>query len=200
MMSEFHLNNESERTPASSNKSKKAGGPMSIIKVALHRLRNKKGQLKKSNNMSALSATTNTTLTHIMGSVRPLYLQSSVGDGDSPPPPTLHYSAVDERVVATTMSPEQQQETSSFHTASISRCSSSRSSSLGGGMSSKYASVQSLYDLDNHDDYNTIEEEIGIEDNVHGDAYYESLEADALIDAKAELFIANFYQQMRLQN
>ncbi|KAK9684975.1 hypothetical protein RND81_10G246800 [Saponaria officinalis] len=186
-MSEFYINNADimdnnnnddsgkKRPPSSKNKKKR--GPMNILKVALHMLKNKKDGAKPSSK-SVLSESTNTALTQIMGSVRPLYLQSSVGDASPSPPHPLsqpeYPKLSDEGVVTMMMSPESQ--ATSHYAASTSRCSSSRSSSLGGGMSSKYASAQSLYDLDNHDDDDDaiIEEDDMMKDD--GDAYYESLE------------------------
>ncbi|GAB2226440.1 hypothetical protein Droror1_Dr00022248 [Drosera rotundifolia] len=62
--------------------------------------------------------------------------------------------------------------------------------SSSGGMS-RYASAQNFQELDNEDgDY---------DEESNNDAYYDGIVGDEMIDAKAEEYIAKFYQQMRRQ-
>lgn len=58
------------------------------------------------------------------------------------------------------------------------------------GISSQYASAQNLQDLDQSDESDEDDE----------DRYYDDKVGDEMIDAKAEQFIAQFYEQMRLQH
>lgn len=57
------------------------------------------------------------------------------------------------------------------------------------GTMSQYASANDLQDLDQHD-----------EEEDDPDQAFDAIGADDMIDAKAELFILQFYQQMRSQN
>ena len=54
---------------------------------------------------------------------------------------------------------------------------------------SQYASASNLQDLDEQE-----------EDEDDPDKVFDAIGADDMIDAKAELFILQFYQQMRRQN
>lgn len=185
-----NANNHHKKPPTPKDKKKTfKGGPMNIIKVALYMLRKKGDKSSKKLSPSFPTSATNVTLTNLVGAFRPFHLQRDVGDMSPPAPPPHNFleSHVAEVVV---VPPE---ETSPAYNPKY--AASTCSSSSGGGMS-RYDSAQSLYDLDDHDDDDDHEE--GMMDD--GDAYYDGLEGDEMIDAKADMFIAKFYQQMRLQH
>ncbi|XP_021768584.1 uncharacterized protein LOC110732904 [Chenopodium quinoa] len=184
-----HYYNHHKKPPTSKNKTNMfKGGLMNVIKVVLYMLRRKSDKTGKKLSPS-LSTATNTSLTNFVGAFRPFHLQRDVGGmTSSSPHPQILFSRHDDEVI----------EASPYHSkydASSSSSSSSRSSSSRGDMS-RYASAQSLNDLDNVDEDSDEEEGMMID----GDAYYDGLEGDEMIDDKADKFIAKFYQQMRLQN
>ncbi|KAJ8440826.1 hypothetical protein Cgig2_000714 [Carnegiea gigantea] len=187
-----------KKSPSCPTFAKKGAGPMHVIRVAMHMLRRKKsGKKTGSNNPSSTAlplpaSVTNDALTRLVGSVRPFHLQDSVGGSmlspPPPPPPLLLPPPSPEwgsggwhmgSPGAAMGSPGGQSEGSYF-----SMRHSHSSSSLGGDTISTYHSVQSLQDL-------------GITDGEEGDAYYDGLEGDELIDSKAEMFIAQFYKDMK---
>ncbi|CAO2826612.1 unnamed protein product [Amaranthus hypochondriacus] len=185
--------NNHKKPPISKGKKKIFKDHINIFKVALYMLKNKKGN-KKKQLPSSISGVTNATLTNLVGTIRPLHYQSSIG-GMSPPPPLDQAGWKVTKVIQGTPANEAF-EASPYHPKYASSLSSSSSS--GRGMSS-YASAQSLYDLDDH---NHDDDEMGkIDDEDEDeDAYYDGLEGDEMIDFKADVFIAKFYQQMRLQD
>ena len=63
------------------------------------------------------------------------------------------------------------------------------------GTKSRYASAVDLQALDKSEQGENIE--VVIEEGCF--TCYEEIEADEMIDAKAEEFIANFYAQMKIQ-
>lgn len=60
---------------------------------------------------------------------------------------------------------------------------------------SQYASATNLQDLDVDNNSTTAEEK-----NEDPDEVFDAITGDEMIDVKAELFIAQFYEQMKLQN
>ncbi|XP_021770455.1 uncharacterized protein LOC110734600 [Chenopodium quinoa] len=184
-----HYYNRHKKPPTSKNKKKMfKGSLMNVIKVVLYMLRRKGDKTGKKLSPS-LSTATNTSLTNFVGAFRPFHLQRDNGDMTSTPHPQLLFSRHDDEVI----------EASPYHSKydASSSPSSMRSSSSRGDMS-RYASAQSLNDLDNVEEDEDSDEEEGM--MIDGDAFYDGLEGDEMIDHKADKFIAKFYQQMRLQN
>jgi len=181
-----HYYNHHKKPSTSKNKKNVfKGGLMNVIKVVLYMLRGKGDKTGKKLSPS-LSTATNTSLTNFVGAFRPFHLQRDVGGmtSSSPHPQLRLFSRRDDEVI----------EASPYH-SKYDASSSLRSSSSRGDMS-RYASAQSLNDLDNIAEDSDEEEGMMID----GDAYYDGLEGDEMIDDKADKFIAKFYQQMRLQN
>ncbi|XP_057519036.1 uncharacterized protein LOC130799812 [Amaranthus tricolor] len=190
--------NNHKKPPISKGKKKIFKDHINIFKVALYMLKNKKGNKKKQLS-SSISGVTNATLTNFVGKIRPLHYQSSIG-GMSPPPPLDQAGWEATKVIQGTPANEAF-EASPYHPKYASSLSSSSSSRR--GMSS-YASAQSLYDLDDHN-YNDDDQMEKIYDDDEDededeDAYHDGLEGDEMIDFKADVFIAKFYKQMRLQD
>ncbi|KAK6937328.1 Protein of unknown function DUF761, plant [Dillenia turbinata] len=152
------------RDVAKARKKKKSGGALQMLRAALFMLR-KRSKGKKSESLQLEVASTGI-LKDLVGSMRPLHLQTP----NSPPPALIESGkaiVVQENyqdVFAPPFSP------------------SAASSSSSSGTISRYASAQSLQDLD-RDETVELDEEGG----------------DLKIDAKAEEFIAQFYESMRLQ-
>lgn len=143
----------------------------------------------------------------LVGSMRPLHLQ----DSQSPPPqnpavaqaikiPTGKRSEIDELFPISPSSTSSWGTMSQFAstnnlqevagTGTMSQSSSaSNLQELAGGAStmSQYGSATNLRDLD-------------VEEEDESDKVLENCEADVMIDAKAEEFIAQFYEQMRRQH
>lgn len=145
---------------------------MQLIKVALYMLRRKSGKSKSIH----VDVASKGMWKNVVGSMRPLHLQSN----QSPPPsiealpmPKPVIELVDE-VFTPPMSP------------SVANEASSSSASSEDSMS-RYASAVNLQELDRCNDSDG-------EDDGYG-----GYDGDEMIDAKAEEFIARFYEQMRLQ-
>ncbi|CAB4291912.1 unnamed protein product [Prunus armeniaca] len=151
-------------------KKKRSGGAMHILQLAVFMLRRRHRSDRKSKPTSfegQAQAVTSTkgTWKRLVGSIRPLHLQTT---SNSTPPSSVHTPAPSERyedVLPPPMSPARTDDLSSED-----------------GMTSRYASAVNLQELDRTD-----------EDNDNASI------VNANIDAKAEEFIAQFYQQMRLQ-
>ncbi|GAB2298385.1 hypothetical protein Dimus_032450 [Dionaea muscipula] len=119
------------------------------------------------------SFTASSTFAKLFFSVRPLHLQDNTLQSPPPPPPP---PALEEVPFIP------------LHEVGSSSSLSSAASSSGG--MSRYASAQNLQDLDNEEE----------DEEIENDAYFDGIEGDEMIDAKAEEFIAHFYQEMRLQH
>ncbi|KAK6941067.1 Protein of unknown function DUF761, plant [Dillenia turbinata] len=154
---------------------KKRGGALQMIRAALFMLR-KRSKGKKTESLPLEVASTGI-LKDLVGSMRPLHLQTP-----NTPPPALNESGkaivTAELEFGNAIVVEEQYEDVFAPPFSPSAASSSSSS----GTMSRYASAQSLQDLDR-------EETVELDDEG----------GDLKIDAKAEEFIAQFYESMRLQ-
>ncbi|KAG7025579.1 hypothetical protein SDJN02_12076, partial [Cucurbita argyrosperma subsp. argyrosperma] len=153
---------------------KKSGGVMKIFKVALFMLRRRSNKSKA----TVDTGSDKSVWRRLVGSMRPLHVQGN----ESPPmslPPLKSKKNLEELPTTWSLSP-------SSPSSSLSFTRTSRSSSFG---TSKYASAINLQELDGRNDDDN--DKNVIEDNNGG---------DEMIDAKAEEFIAQFYEQMRLQH
>ncbi|CAK9183081.1 unnamed protein product [Ilex paraguariensis] len=106
----------------------------------------------------------------IVGSMRPLHLHDN--PSSPPPPPSI--------TATTSPTAEQFEEVIPPDSPSV--------YSVSGDTVSQYASANNLQELDDDDE----------EDDP--DQVFDTIGADEMIDTKAESFIAQFYQQMRIQN
>ncbi|XP_038896144.1 uncharacterized protein LOC120084438 [Benincasa hispida] len=162
-------------------KSKKSGGAVQIFKVAFFMLRRRRSKKSKA---SVDMGSDKGLWRRLLGSMRPLHIQGNASPPttaqvDMPLAPSESKEVFEEALMPLpSPSPSPSPSSSSFsHT--------SRSSSFG---TSQYASAPNLQELDDNtegdDDENAIENDNG---------------GDEMIDAKAEEFIAQFYEQMRRQ-
>ncbi|KAK2965232.1 hypothetical protein RJ640_019987 [Escallonia rubra] len=106
----------------------------------------------------------------MLGSMRPLHLQDS--PSPSPPPPSVMVNMEQFEDVLPPASPAP--------------------STSSAGTMSQYASANNLQELDKHDESDDEDDET--------DKEFDDNAGDEMIDAKAEEFIAHFYEQMRLQH
>ncbi|KAK3008120.1 hypothetical protein RJ639_014232 [Escallonia herrerae] len=156
---------------------KKKRGAFSLLKAALFMLRQKPGEKSKSVQLEVASSGN---WKKMLGSMRPLHLQ----DNPSPsPPPTQTPAAMPPPSVMVNM--EQFEDV-------LPSASPAPSTSSAGTMS-QYASANNLQELDKHDDESEDEDD-------ETDKEFDDNAGDEMIDAKAEEFIAHFYEQMRLQH
>ncbi|XP_023004875.1 uncharacterized protein LOC111498054 [Cucurbita maxima] len=154
---------------------KKSGGVMKIFKVALLMLRRRSNKSKA----TVDTGSDKSVWRQLVGSMRPLHVQGN----ESPPtislPPLKPKKNLEELPTTCSLSPSSPSSLLSFTRTS-------RSSSFG---TSKYASAINLQELegrnDDDNDKNVIEDDNG---------------GDEMIDAKAEEFITQFYEQMRRQH
>ncbi|WCJ22289.1 hypothetical protein M5689_004384 [Euphorbia peplus] len=158
---------------SANNPKKKKRGPMNLIKVALYMLKNNKS--KKKNNIADGNSTS--FWKHFVGTVRPLHSQN-------------HQSPPHQLTVAPT-SPEHLE----VFTPPMSPAPPSVSSV---GNMSQYASAVNLHELDHDCDQMDGIQEDQNHDGDHG--FNADKDEDDAIDAKAEEFIAQFYQQIKVQN
>ncbi|GAB4841741.1 hypothetical protein Ancab_022463 [Ancistrocladus abbreviatus] len=152
---------------------KKKHSAVHLFRAALFMLR---GKNKKSKSLA-----TNPTLTRFFGSARPLHIPAP---GLPSPPPAasmIRVKSIDEM----SESSDRVAPNTPFHESS-----SAYSSAVSDQMS-RYASAMNLQELD---------DDGGCDEETDNDGYYDGIEGDEMIDAKAEEFIAQFYQQMRLQH
>ncbi|PRQ21683.1 hypothetical protein RchiOBHm_Chr7g0241941 [Rosa chinensis] len=178
---EDHENAAAPVTPATQlAAAKKKRGGNQILKAAMVLLRSR--SRKSSKAASVEEMTPKSAWKRLVGSMRPLHLQSN---HSSPPPPLFEIAAPStptgseryEDVLPPPMSP-------AHSTGLVSRSSSEDS------MQSKYASAVNLQELDRSEqDEDKNKGEVA---NIYGGD-------DEHIDAKAEEFIAQFYHQMKLQ-
>lgn len=150
---------------------KKNRGAMHILKVALYMLRRKSGKSKTSIHVDVASKGP---WKKVLGSIRPLHIQSN----QSPP-------KYDIEAPAPVIEQFEEVFTPNEASPSTTPCSSVD------GMS-QYSSALNLQELDV-----CTEEENEEEDNVY--MHYDEDVGDEMIDAKAEEFISNFYEQMKIQ-
>ena len=173
--------------PASNNnKKKRSGGAMQILRVAAFMLRRHRSSDKFKSKSIPVSleaeavASSKSTWKRLLGSIRPLHLQSgssnpltpSASYGRSKPERTASFERYEE-VLPPPMSLAWTDDFSSED-----------------GMTSRYASAVNLQELDRTED----------DDNAADtNAIAAGPGPATTIDAKAEEFIAQFYQQMKLQ-
>lgn len=81
-----------------------------------------------------------------------------------------------------------------------SQSSPSYASSSCGSEASRYASAMNLRDLDACDEEDEKKNDNAADDDDDDDCEFDDSAGDSMIDVKAEMFIAQFYEQMRLQN
>ncbi|XP_068339740.1 uncharacterized protein [Pyrus communis] len=171
--------------PAGNNYKKKRRGAIQILQVAAFMLRRRRSSDKfKSKSIPAsfeaeAVASSKSTWKRLVGSIRPLHLQSGSSNPSTPSASSTRSthersSSIEryEDVLLPPMSPARTDDLSSED-----------------GMTSRYASAVSLQELDRTEDHDT---------NAIA-ACPGAATHDQNIDAKAEEFIAQFYQQMRLQ-
>ncbi|CAI9105499.1 OLC1v1004430C1 [Oldenlandia corymbosa var. corymbosa] len=172
-------------------KSKKKSGPFSFFRAALVALKANDDKKKKqkasaklptatdANNNNNKEANTNDSNNSdgnwkkIVGSMRPLHLQNDVVVESPPPslPPSSPTLSLSDHHGIRSFSP-----------------SPSHSSST--GSMSQYASASNLQALDDGDEDD--------DQDVDPDVVFDAICGDELIDSKAEEFIAQFYQQMKI--
>ncbi|XP_030543221.1 uncharacterized protein LOC115750177 [Rhodamnia argentea] len=162
-------------TDSQAPEGKKKPGGMNIFRAAW--LRRHRCPEKKACGSIDGDPSSNAALNKVVGSMRPLHLQS-------------HRSPQHTRVLGSLALPSSNEQyedvlSSPVSTSCKMTCLSSPSSASEEGMS-RFASAPNLVDLDC--------------DSEDGDPDHNVEEGDKTIDAKAEQFIAQFYEQMRTQN
>ncbi|XP_073041898.1 uncharacterized protein [Primulina eburnea] len=176
------VNNMEEDIPANSiiavkpptkeeKKKKKKSGGFDLFKASLFMILNRP---KDPISYDKSTTASNTNWTKLVDSVRPLHSQENI---PSPPPSfTSEFSPI--------------RPSAADNMKEIIPPDSPAASSSAGTMS-QYASATSLRDLVDSSDN---------EEEEDPDEVFDALCGDEMIDAKAEEFIAQFYQQLRLQN
>lgn len=160
---------------------KKKRGAMHLLRAALFMIR--RGSGKKSKSSLQIEVAANGVLNKVVGSMRPLHMQSH----QSP----LHEAAAPAPVLALPSPGEHFVDMLPVSPVSTLARPYSPSHSSTSGSTSRYASAINLQELVEGDS----EDEEDDADDV-----YDVNGGDDMIDAKAEEFIAQFYQQMRAQN
>ncbi|CAJ2631950.1 unnamed protein product [Trifolium pratense] len=192
------VNVESKPKPILTRKRK--SGPMNVLRVAILMMR---GSPKKSNvtpkksNVTPKDDESKNVWSKLVGSIRPLHLQSNQS------PRSFSGQKFNQLIPLAPDSPSSECGASMFtaeeepysplqKSPSISRYASAvgLNELVKSEATSRYASAVGLNELVPSDEENEKEE--AIEDEVDGNG-------DEKIDAKADEFIAQFYQQMRLQ-
>ena len=161
---------------------KRKNGPMQALRVALLRMR---GSPKKSS-VTPIDDESKNGWKKIVGSIRPLHLHSNQSPRSSPRSNNKKFDNV------TTLPPTSPSESCSGGTtfSDFPVEEEPFSPSPESPPNSRYASAIGLNELVQSDDENDRQDSIKEECQENG---------DEKIDAKAEEFIAQFYQQMRLQ-
>lgn len=154
---------------------KKNGGGMRFLRVALFKMRGRSAKptaLQVDNNEDGERS--KSTWGKFVGSMRPLHLQSTQSPRSSPDLPSSEYKKDCGGYVSDFVADEQEP----YSPSPPISC---------------YASAVGLSELVQNDEENEYKQEVIVEDShVDGDG-------DWMIDAKAEDFIAQFYQEMKLQ-
>lgn len=179
----LQLTEDHENAAAAATKKKR--GRMQILQVAMFLLRRRPGKSSKAPSVEAV-ASSKGTWKRLVGSMRPLHLQ---GNQSSPPPPNDNPSLFEIAAPTTPTGSELGYEDvlppppmSPAHSTGLMSTSSSED-----GIQSRYASAVNLQELDRSEqDDGKLKGA-----NIYG--------GDDQIDVKAEEFIAQFYQQMKLQ-
>lgn len=161
---------------------KKKRGAMHLLRTALFIIR--RGSGKKSKPAIQIEVAASGVLNKVVGSMRPLHMQghqSPLREAAAPAPVLTLPSPGEHFVDVLPASP----------VSTLARPYSPSHSSTSGGSTSRYASAVNLQEL--------AEGESDDDEDDEGSAY-DANGGDDMIDAKAEEFIAQFYQQMRAQN
>ncbi|XP_030532742.1 uncharacterized protein LOC115742529 [Rhodamnia argentea] len=164
---------------------KKKHGAMHLLRAALFMIR--RGSGKKSKTSLQIEVGANGMLNKVVGSMRPLHMQSH----ESP----LHEAAAVPAAAVLALPSPGDHFVDVFPASPMSAPSRpySPSHSSTSGSTSRYASAVNLQEL--------VEGESDDEDEDEDDGgIYCTNGGDDMIDAKAEEFIAQFYQQMKAQN
>lgn len=163
---------------ASESPKNKSGGGMRFLRVALFKMRGRSAKptmaLQVNNNNDDIDDGSKSTWGRFVGSMRPLHLQSTQSPRSSPDLPSSEYKKDCGGYVSDFVADEQEP----YSPSPPISC---------------YASAVGLSELVQNDEENEYKQEVIVEDShVDGDG-------DWMIDAKAEDFIAQFYQEMKLQ-
>ncbi|CAN4093006.1 unnamed protein product [Withania somnifera] len=155
---------------------KKKQGAFGFLRAASRKLRGRSLDLKQqkfSQEVVSPADSKGENWKKLVGSMRPLHLQDKSPPSSHPPPPVRSPSLPAEcfEIFSSPYSPS--------------------SSTSSAGTMSKYASANNLQELCGERNDNNEEED--------PDRAFDAIGADDMIDAKAENFIAQFYEQMRRQ-
>ncbi|KAF4381986.1 hypothetical protein CsatB_005950 [Cannabis sativa] len=169
-------NDKVKDSPSNSTAVKKRRGAVQLIKVALYMIRRRSGKSKSTVDVASSGGSLWNCL---VGSMRPLHLQSHGT-------PRHHHAAThDHKNNAVITSPMSPGASSSYSTDDD---------------TSRYASAANLQALDTESRYASAENLRALDDSECEDDHgHDENGGDEMIDAKAEEFIAQFYQQIRLQ-
>lgn len=174
------------RNDDQNKKKAKTPGVFGFFKAAMFVLRHRtKGKQK-----AAQVITQQGDWKKLVGSMRPLHLQDNNNNNNTlycatSPSAASQYSSADDL-----KSPDQLDTMSQYASANdLKSLDALASASASSETMSQYASANNLQDLDEQE-----------EEEDDPDKVFDAIGADDMIDAKAELFILQFYQQMRRQN
>lgn len=160
--------------------SKKRRGALQMLMVALFMIRRRSGKSKP------VDATSRGMWNRLVGSMRPLHLQGNESPSTKEPAHTRSFSQKGYDVV--------------FHQQTSPTASSFSSTSFyEDGMSSRHASAGNLQELDTESRYASATNLQELDESEENEIEYVENGGDEMIDVKADEFIAQFYQQMRLQ-
>ncbi|KAL5700900.1 hypothetical protein ACHQM5_026299 [Ranunculus cassubicifolius] len=157
--------------------SNKKNGFLHVLRIVMYMLRRRSD---KKNQAAADDVASKGLWKRLVSSMRPLHHHHQL-------PYHHHHSPANHQTVLEVPSSPN---ACSYHDVPPSPASSSSD-----GTKSRYASAVDLQALDKPDQGENIE--VVIEEGCFN--YYEEIEADEMIDEKAEEFIANFYAQMKIQ-
>ncbi|KAK7278204.1 hypothetical protein RJT34_23229 [Clitoria ternatea] len=169
-----HHDNELNKTIQPQLKKK---GSKNFFTVALYMMR---GRSRKTKVLPA-DEESKSVWRKLVGSMRPLHLQSNV----SPPPKTIVNHQQHMMITSSPLSNGYE----GFESATDVTYSPSLATS------SRYASAVGLNEMVEEEEEESGKEEVVVKENCYIDD-----DGDEMIDAKAEEFIAQFYQQMRMQD
>ncbi|XP_049343695.1 uncharacterized protein LOC125807977 [Solanum verrucosum] len=172
------------RNDDQNKKAAKTPGVFGFFKAAMFVLRHRtKGKQK-----AAQVITQQGDWKKLVGSMRPLHLQDNNNNTlycATSPSAASQYASTDDL-----KSLDQLDNMSQYASANdLKSLDALASASASSGTMSQYASANNLQDLDEQE-----------EEEDDPDKVFDAIGADDMIDAKAELFILQFYQQMRRQN
>ncbi|KAK7337500.1 hypothetical protein VNO77_18079 [Canavalia gladiata] len=153
---------------------RKTKGAINVLRVALFVMR---GHRSRKSNKLRLEDGSKSVWTKVVGSMRPLHLQSNQSSGS--------ISQLTTALPSPSPSSSEDEPYSPYSPSPT---------------SSRYASAVGLNELVQSDEDNEKQEVIMEESNEHENEHeHEHDDGDEMVDAKADEFIARFYEQMRLQ-